>query len=156
MKMKRPTPLEERALSLIGPSRDTSPLPFHKYSEWIRTIRVGLRMTQAELAKRANVTQPHLAGIESGKIDPQVATLCRIFDALECDCCIYPRFRKEFPVLLKDRARTIVRKRLERVLGNMAMEGYKAEPKVIEHVLEKRVQAFLHDPQERVWDCQND
>ena len=47
-------------------------------------------MTQAELAGRAKITQPHLAGIESGKTDPQVSTLKRIFDAMSCDLVLSP------------------------------------------------------------------
>ena len=35
-------------------------------------------MTQAELAKRAKITQANLVAIESGKVDPRVSTLQRI------------------------------------------------------------------------------
>ncbi len=50
--------------------------------DWIRILRNYLRMTQAELAKRANITQPNLAAIESGKADPQVSTLRRVYKGM--------------------------------------------------------------------------
>ena len=156
MRLKRPTLLEEQALSLIEPSQGSKQFPYQHYSDWIRIIRVGLRMTQAELAKRAGITQPHLAGIESGRSDPQVTTLRRIFDALECDVAISPRLRMDRQVLLENRARTIVRNRLRRVLGNMAMEGNTNDPDVFNRVLEKRVKEFLNDPEERLWKTQDD
>ncbi|MEM0040512.1 MAG: CBS domain-containing protein [Thermofilum sp.] len=44
-------------------------------------IRAGL--TQAELAERAGVSQSLIARIESGKVNPRVSTLVRIYQALE-------------------------------------------------------------------------
>lgn len=40
-------------------------------------------MTQNELAKRAGVSQPLIARIEAGDVDPRLSTLRKIFDALE-------------------------------------------------------------------------
>jgi len=47
-------------------------------------------MTQAQLARRAGLTQPHVALIESGKGDPQVGTLRALFNALFCDLVVLP------------------------------------------------------------------
>ena len=59
--------------------------------DWIRILRSYLRMTQAELAKRANITQANLAAIESGKADPQVSTLRRIYQGMSCNLSAEPR-----------------------------------------------------------------
>ena len=53
-----------------------------KPGDWIRLLRTYLRMTQAELAKRANITQANLVAIESGKADSRVSTIQRIYKAL--------------------------------------------------------------------------
>jgi predicted transcriptional regulator len=49
----------------------------------IKTIRTRLRLTQAELARRAGVTQAYIAKIEAGEADPRLSTIERISKALE-------------------------------------------------------------------------
>ena len=49
----------------------------------IKKMRKKLGLTQAELAKLANVSQSLIAKIESGKIVPNYAKTKRIFDTLE-------------------------------------------------------------------------
>ncbi|HML25821.1 MAG TPA: helix-turn-helix domain-containing protein, partial [Methanomethylovorans sp.] len=49
----------------------------------IRQKRNELRLTQSELAKRAGVSQPLIARIEAGDVDPRLSTLKRIFNAFD-------------------------------------------------------------------------
>ena len=49
----------------------------------LRERRVALEMTQAELADRATVSQPLIARIEGGDVDPRLSTLRRIVTALD-------------------------------------------------------------------------
>lgn len=49
----------------------------------IKKRRVGLNLTQNELAKLAGVSQPLIARIEAGDVDPRLSTLTKIFDAFE-------------------------------------------------------------------------
>ena len=51
--------------------------------EDIKKKRAALGLTQNELAKRAGVSQPLVARIESGDVDPRVSTLQRILDAFD-------------------------------------------------------------------------
>ncbi|MEC4675219.1 MAG: helix-turn-helix domain-containing protein [Nitrospirota bacterium] len=152
MKRKRLTLVEEHFLAQLSPGVEESTWS-PSYSQWIKNLRVALRMTQTDLAQRAQVTQPHLAAIESGKVDPQFKTLRRIFDALSCDITITPRPKADIQEVLRDQARRIARKRLQMVVGTMAMEGQVADAEVFEQVLEKRVDDILNDPGERLWDC---
>lgn len=48
----------------------------------LRERRNALEMTQAELANRAAVSQPLIARIEGGDVDPRLSTLRRIVQAL--------------------------------------------------------------------------
>jgi transcriptional regulator with XRE-family HTH domain len=58
--------------------------------EWIRAMRWALRMTQAQLARRAGVSQQHVALIEAGRVDPKVGTLRTLLRSLYCDLALLP------------------------------------------------------------------
>ena len=49
----------------------------------LRERRDGLDLTQSELADMADVSQPLIARIEGGDVDPRLSTLRRIVNALE-------------------------------------------------------------------------
>ncbi len=49
----------------------------------IRDMRLEQRLSQAELAKLAGVSQAHIAKIEAGKVDPRLSTVNRILLVLE-------------------------------------------------------------------------
>lgn len=51
----------------------------------IREIRLARRMTQIELSKRANITQPYLHDLELGRRGAKPETIERIAEALEVD-----------------------------------------------------------------------
>lgn len=48
----------------------------------LRERRTSLDLTQSELADRADVSQPLIARIEGGDVDPRLSTLRRIVEAL--------------------------------------------------------------------------
>jgi len=49
----------------------------------LRERRTGMELTQSELAEAAGVSQPLIARIEGGDVDPRLSTLRRIVNALE-------------------------------------------------------------------------
>jgi len=122
-----------------------------KPRNWIRLLRNYLRMTQAELAKRANITQANLAAIESGKADPRVSTLQQIYKGLSCHLSVEPRPQKSLDAILRGRARAIALKRLKKTMGTMALEGQAPEKEVFRKLLEKRTDEILRDPREKLW-----
>jgi predicted DNA-binding mobile mystery protein A len=150
MAQRRLNIVDEMALSRLKPPPETKPYePSH--GDWIRILRDSLRMTQAELASRAKITQPHLAGIESGKTDPQISTLKRIFEAMSCDLVLEPRPRKPIKELLRGRARSVALKRLKQSMGTMALEQQAPDADVFKHLLEKRTDEILTDRREKLW-----
>ena len=149
MTQRRLNIVDEMALSRLTPpeTKTHEPSP----ADWIRILRDSLRMTQAELASRAKITQPHLAGIESGKTDPQISTLKRIFEAMSCDLVLEPRPQKPIKELLRGRARGIAFKRLKQSMGTMALEHQAPEADVFKQLLEKRTDDILADRREKLW-----
>jgi len=126
------------------------------YAEWIRLLRNYLRMTQAELAKRSHISQPHLAAIESGKIDPQIGTVRRIYQGLSCDLVIGPRPHKPLHEMLRGRARSLALKRLKQTMGTMALEKQAPDEETFRRLHEKRTDEILSDPRERLWQREKD
>ena len=51
--------------------------------EDLRERRTGMGLTQSELAEMADVSQPLIARIEGGDVDPRLSTLRRIVNALQ-------------------------------------------------------------------------
>ena len=149
MTKKRLSIVDDMAVSRLEAalSRQSEP----SAGDWIRMVRLALRMTQAELAERAHVTQPHLAEIERGRIDPQVSTLKRIFEALSCDLVIEPHPIQSIKDTLRGRARSLALRRLKRSMGTMAMEEQAPRPDVFRQLLEKRTDEILNDPREKLW-----
>jgi len=122
-----------------------------KPRDWIRLLRNYLRMTQAELAKRANITQANLAAIESGKADPRVSTIQQIYKGLSCHLSVEPRPQKSLDAILRGRARAIALKRLKNTMGTTALEEQAPEKEVFRKLLEKRTDEILADPREKLW-----
>lgn len=56
----------------------------------IRKRRVSLKLTQAEVARRAGITQTYLSKLEQGKIEPRIHTLEDVARALSFEIMLVP------------------------------------------------------------------
>ncbi|MCG3205536.1 MAG: hypothetical protein KCHDKBKB_02258 [Elusimicrobia bacterium] len=147
------SPLDEMALNAISKaagsySGQEPDIPFHA---WIRILREALRMTQRELAQRAKISQAHLTAIETGKIDPQLSTVSKIFAALTAKTIIKPQLQKPISEILKARAGVIALKRLKRGMGTMALEDQAPDSDVFRHLLDKERDEILNDARVHLW-----
>ncbi len=149
MRQKFITVLDDIALSglRMRPPKDKSK---PTTGDWIRLLRNRLRMTQVELAHRAHITQPNLAAIESGKVDPQVGTLQRIYEGLGCELNLEPLLHKSLEELMRDRARAVALKRLKQTMGTMALEDQAPDQNTFRQLLEKRTDDILRSPRKRL------
>ena len=150
MRKNRLNIVDDMALSRLE-SKPEGRFTDRSHGGWIRTLRGYLRMTQRDLASRANISQPHLVAIESGRIDPQISTLRRVYDALSCDLAVEPRPRKPLTELLRGQARSLALKRLKHTMGTMALENQAPDEEVFRQLLEKRTDEILKDDKERIW-----
>ena len=128
-----------------------SAIPAPPAGRWIRLVRAKLRMSQTDLARRAGIDQAHLARIESGRVDPNVDTLRRVFAAMECDLVIAPRPKQTLDEILRSRARDVARRRLEHSMGTMALERQAPGAESLRLLLEKKADEILNDPRARLW-----
>lgn len=154
MTKKQTTIVDDIVLSKLKVNSSSEDLNL-KSNDWIRLLRNYLRMTQAELAKRANITQANLVAIESGKVDPRVGTLQRIYQGLSCHLSVEPRPQKPLEELLRGRARAIALQRLKKTMGTMALEEQAPEKEMFRKLLEKRTDDILRDPREKLWRKEN-
>jgi len=69
----------------------------------LRALRSALRMSQAQLARRAGLPQAHIARLEAGTIDLHLGTLRKLLDAMFCDLLILPLPRKRPSDVLAER-----------------------------------------------------
>jgi len=56
----------------------------------IRARRLALRLTQADVARRAGLTQTYLSKLEQGKIEPRLHTLEDLARALSFEILLIP------------------------------------------------------------------
>ena len=77
----------------------------------IREARVGRRMSQADLAAKANISLPHVSAIETGQTNMKLESFIRIIEALQvsADSLLRPDvpevrslYQSEFDELLAD------------------------------------------------------
>ncbi|HAH06350.1 MAG TPA: hypothetical protein DCM05_07450 [Elusimicrobia bacterium] len=73
-----------------------------KPHQWIRALRKGLRMTQAELAERVGMAQEEISRIEAGAIDLRLSALQKLFEALYCRPLILPNASMEYDTRAAD------------------------------------------------------
>lgn len=118
----------------------------------IRMIRHALRMTQAQLAKRAGLPQSHLAVIETGKVDLKLATLRKIFRAAHGDLVIVARFRKTPASMVAERVREIARKKIARVAGSMALENQPPDDSMTRRLIQAENERMLRELSTEIWE----
>lgn len=112
--------LDKRFRELGPPQRYTTPV-----RGWIKAIREALGMSSTQLAKRLKIKQPSLVNIEQSeaKGSIELATLRRVAEALDCTLVYALVPNKPLETMVRDRARTFLRKRREQVEHSMLLEN---------------------------------
>ncbi len=108
--------------------------PIHRFTAppkgWIKALREALAMSQADLARRLNVTQASVASMERsealGKI--QLGTLQRVAEAMDCDVVYALVPRRGLEATLRDAARRKLLPHLRAVTQTMSLEDQESSP----------------------------
>ncbi|OGR57023.1 MAG: hypothetical protein A2X36_14905 [Elusimicrobia bacterium GWA2_69_24] len=118
----------------------------------IHLTRIRLGMTQAQLARRCGLPQSHIAKIEKGKVDVQLTTLRRIFNALRCRLVIAPQPEKQLEQIITEQARKLALKRVGAVAGTMAMEKQRPEETALEALVQAETERLLKKRSSEIWE----
>lgn len=120
---------------------------------WIKAIREGLGMSSAQLAKRLRVKQPSVVALEQSEVKGtmELATLRRVAGALDCTLVYALVPNQPLEMIVRDRARTFARSRLEAVEHSMLLEDQKVPPKAKDS--EARLDELVRETNPRLfWD----
>ena len=128
--------LDERFQELGPVTRYASPV-----RGWIKAIRGALGMSTAQLAKRLRVKQPSVVALEQSEAKGaiELATLRRVAEALDCTLVYALIPNQPLEAMVRDRARTFARRRLEPVEHSMLLEDQKVTAKDAEARLDEIV-----------------
>lgn len=113
------------------------------FSEQIREMRDLLSMTQGQLARRSSLNPRHIRNLESltENADPQLSTLMKVADGLECELLIDFIPREPIQKLMEGRAQIRARQIMKFAKGSTAMEEQQPE----DHFTEMRINAFAQE-----------
>src|SRR5260370_28836373 len=98
---------------------------------WIKAIREALGMSTAQLAKRLKIKQPSVIALEKSEAKGtiELATLRRVAEALDCTLVYALVPKKPLESVVRGRARSLVRRRLEAGWGSILLVNPKEERK---------------------------
>ncbi len=122
------------------------------YYRWVRDLRKSLHMSQKQLAKRAKITQPQLSKIESGQAKITLETLERVFNALFCTAWILPLPNEDLGDVMKQRAKLTAKKKLESLVGSMALEEQLPSKEHLEKKIEEVADDLMRSGSTEIWD----
>lgn len=121
------------------------------FSSQILNLRNLLGMTQGQLAKRASQTPRLIRRLESQEVDPQLSTLMKTAQGLECELVIRFVPKKNIPKMLKERAVQKVKKLIQLSKGTSALEEQEPKSEQVRWAFNTLVNEFLQKPS-KLWD----
>ncbi len=141
--------LDKRLNLLQGPDNLTRPP-----RGWIRAIREALGMTTAQLGKRLGVSQPRAVTIEKAEAKGSITldSLERAAQALDCRLVYTLVPRKPLEELVKERAKTLARQRLQTTGHSMKLEKQGLDERDEDEQLKKLIDKIIGQGGSRLWE----
>ncbi len=117
----------------------------------IPLIRRQLRMSQRALARRAVTQQSSIVRIESGRLDPNISTLKKIADAMECDVVVTIVPRSSLKATLEAQAKKKAQQKIRYLHGTMSLEDQAPNQKLLKVLFDEEVQSLLDSSGSELW-----
>ncbi|MDP8269634.1 MAG: mobile mystery protein A [Candidatus Tenebribacter davisii] len=121
---------------------------------WIKAIKDALGMNGRQLAKRMGVTRQRISLLEKQECDGTVTlnTMKKSAEALDSVFvyCLVPR--KKLEETVKDQARKVAIKRLNRASHTMNLENQELTKEENENILNRMIEDIIHQQPSDLWD----
>ena len=121
---------------------------------WIRAIRDALGMTGEQLARRLNTNKQRIARIEYdeklGKLT--IKTLRSVAEAMDCIFVYGLVPSKSLEQTIRNQARLIAKKRMERSNQMMRLEKQELSEREKEKVLKSLIEEIINEMPKSLWD----
>ena len=115
-------------------------------------IRQQLTMSQHFLAKKAKVPQSTISRIEAGRLRPNLRTLDKIFNALFCRLLISAVPYEDLQIVRQKQARKKAEQKVNYLLGTMALEKQKPDPRFARELIEEEEKKLLQANSKKLWE----
>ena len=121
---------------------------------WIRTIREGLGMTQAQLAKRLRITRQALDGLERGEASGKITLerLRRLAEALQGRLVYVVVPDNSLAEIRRSRATKLAETQLKRVSRSMKLEAQGVKKQEAKRQIDRLVDQILSENPRKLWD----
>lgn len=120
---------------------------------WLKTIRESLGMTLEELGDRVGLDKSRVYRIEQAEVDGdlQLSTLQKMAEGLEMTFVYGYVPDKDLEEIVREQARKIAMKRLERVDHSMKLEVQGLSDEEHKHTLNDMVDKILVEESRNIW-----
>lgn len=118
----------------------------------IAIIRGQLSMSQRALARRAKIPQSTISKIESGHLQPNVTTLQKILNSMECDLLITAVPRESPETTRRNQAMAKARRVIQYLQGTMSLEKQEPNQELLKELIEEKVKDLLGSSGAKLWE----
>lgn len=118
----------------------------------IPLIRSQLGMSQRILAAKAAIQQSSVVRIESGHFDPNISTLKKIVEAMECDLLVTIVPRTDLKTTRENQAKRKAEQKIRYLHGTMSLEKQSPNQKLLKELHDEEVKNLLDSPRSALWD----
>lgn len=118
----------------------------------IPLIRRQLGMSQRILAARAGIQQSSVARIESGHFDPNILTLKKIVEAMECDLVVTIVPKTDLKITRETQAKLKAEQKIRYLHGTMSLEKQEPNQKLLKELHDEEVKNLLDSSGSALWD----
>lgn len=122
---------------------------------WVKTLRVALSMSVAQLASRLGLTRSRITQLENAEIRDAVTlrTLREAADAMGCEFvyAIVPKANSTLENIIKTRAEQVAKERVARVAHTMSLEAQSVDADILKTQKEKLTENLMEHLNKKFW-----
>ena len=115
-------------------------------------LRSALGVSQNQLAKKMGTGQRAIVRLEKEEGDPQVSTLKRIAESLNCELIIRFVPKMELEKFLKEKAKTKAEKLIKMSTVSANIELQKPSKNIIQSEINRLAEEILHKKRSSLWE----